>query len=81
VSDATRAGVASASTTYSPGRSSATAAPTAAASPTVSMPVGPPKRISLPAPADMSWAGLPSAITRPPSMMTTRSAKRSASSR
>ena len=55
--------------------------PTAAPSEATSRPAGAPKRISSRWPAEVSSAGVPLASTRPWSMMTTRSASFSASSR
>ena len=67
---------------YSPGRSSTTspgAAPTAAARAAMSTPAGAPKRMAGADPVAASSATVPRATARPPAMMTTSSASRSAS--
>jgi hypothetical protein len=76
--------VAAALTTYSPGSASCTGTPRRLArpeGPSRSRPAAAPKRTSAPVPARISSSGVPEATSRPRSTITTRSARRSASSR
>ncbi len=75
------AGDGSAAIRYSPGETSSTAAISSLPSEAVSMPGWAPKRISRLPPALISSIGVPLVMRRPRSMITTRSATFSASSR